>query len=343
MKRAIIGILAFLMIMVTGCEKANDFAEPSSYNSAQGEWELVYEAEGNEHYHGLCFTDENNGWIVGDSGRILRTDDGGHSWRNQKNGTASDLHCIYFANDQRGWIAGSNNTIGIITDGGASWTWQQPEGKSQRLFMDMSFVDEQIGWIVDNYGGILHTEDGGATWVSQDSGTDNALTSVHFLDARKGWATVTNRTVLITADGGGSWTVNRISLSLPSGTLFEDVFFIDSENGWIATTTVASSDSRVDSSPLLHTTDGGESWFIQGSLPDKWLRRVRLADKDMGWLIGMESLFYTEDGGDSWSSQLNSGGDPFVDICLVDDLHSWVLSYTGKVYKFARGVTASEP
>ena len=98
---------------------------------------------------------------------------------------------------------------------------------------------------------------------------------------------------------------------------------------------MASSDSRVTSSPLLRTTDGGESWFVQASPPDKWLRCISLVDGDVGWLLGMSGLYYTEDGGISWSSQLDSGGDPFVDICLVDNLQLWVLSYTGNIYKYA--------
>ena len=342
MKKLIIGILALLLIITTGCEKDDDSTEPGGADTSQGEWELVYEAEDNQYYHALYFTDVNNGWAVGDSGVILHTGDSGYSWEVRESGTESDLTCIHFSGKQRGWIAGSEGTLGITTDGGDTWAWQRPRDGYGGSFMDIYFTDESTGWLVNNYGKILHTEDGGMTWVSQDSGTHYALTSVHFLNAEKGWATATNRIVLITTDGGNSWNAAEVNLSLPGGTLFTDVFFIDGMHGWITTTTAASSDSRVTSSPLLYTTDGGESWFVQASPPDKWLRRINLVDGDVGWLLGMSGLYYTEDGGISWSSRLDSGGDPFVDICLVDNLHLWVLSYTGSIYKYAANAAKSK-
>ncbi len=338
MKKLIAGILALLLITASGCEKDDDVTEPGSTYTSQGEWELVYEAEDNKHYHALYFTDVSNGWAVGDSGLILHTGDGGYSWEVRESGTESDLHCIHFSSKQRGWIAGSEGTLGITTDGGNTWAWQRPRDGSGGSFMDICFTDEFTGWLVNNFGKILHTEDGGVTWVSQDSGTGSAITSVYFIDAERGWATINERIVLRTENGGNSWNTAEANLSLPGGTLFTDVFFIDGMNGWITTTTAASSDSRVTYSPLLYTTDGGESWFVQASPPDKWLRRIRLADKDVGWLIGNESLFYTEDGGNSWILQLDSGGDPFVDICLVDNLYPWVLSYTGNIYKYTTNV-----
>jgi len=334
-KKLITGILALLLIIAAGCENNAGTTEPAGADTSQGEWELVYEAEDNQHYHALYFTDVNNGWAVGDSGAILHFGDSGYSWEVRESGTESDLNCIHFSSKQRGWIAGSEGTLGITTDGGNTWAWQRPREGSGGSFTDIYFTDESTGWLVNNYGKILHTEDSGVTWVSQDSGTHYALTSVHFLNSEKGWATATNRIVLITTDGGNSWNTAEVNLSLPGGTLFTDVFFIDGMNGWITTTTMASSDSRVTYSPLLHTTDGGESWFVQASPPDKWLRRISLVDGDVGWLLGMSGLYYTEDGGISWSSRLDSGGDPFVDICLVDNLHLWVLSYTGNIYKYA--------
>jgi beta propeller repeat protein len=208
--------------------------------------------------------------------------------------------------------------------------------------MDVYFIDEYNGWLVNNYGKILHTEDGGTTWIPQDSGTGSAITSALFLDEERGWATVNERVVLSTDDGGDNWDALEVNLSLPGGVMFTDVYFVDSMEGWITTTTGASSDSRVTYSPLLHTTDGGDSWSVQALPQDKWLKRIRMVDRDQGWLLGMSGLYYTKDGGNSWVLQLDSGGDPFVDICIPDSQYIWVLSYTGKIYKYIVNTVTKE-
>lgn len=334
-KRSICALLLILSILV-GCGNPSDHGEPK-LNWPQGEWNLAYEAQEDVYYQGVCFADADNGWVVGWSGRILHTDDGGHSWGLQESGTSSDLECVYFINAQRGWIGSSNNTIGTTTDGGASWSWQQPEGEPRRTFMDMSFVDENTGWIVDNFGGILHTQDGGVTWTPQSSSTQWAITSVQFLNTNEGWATATNRIVLRTTDGGQNWTtIDLNQVDYGATVILEDIFFIDGDRGWISTNIMASSDSSAfeNGSPLLYTTDGGETWQIQTSLPASILKSVRFIDQGMGW-VASDRLFYSEDGGNSWTSQSTDvNGELFQDICLVDNIGLWTVTFTGKIYHY---------
>ena len=61
MKKLIIGILALLLIITTGCEKGDDTIEPGGDYTSQDEWELVYEAEDSKHYQSLYFPDEFTG------------------------------------------------------------------------------------------------------------------------------------------------------------------------------------------------------------------------------------------------------------------------------------------
>lgn len=328
LKRIAICILVTAVIIAVGCKESGDSSEHS--------WNLVYEAPNDVYYNAICFPDEDNGWVIGYSGRILHTRDGGITWETQDSGTASDIQCMHFANDRLGWIGTRDGKIGRTTDGGASWTWEQPEGEADGIFTAVCFVDDQTGWIMDNRGAILHTQDGGATWVPQDSSMDQCLGSVHFLDSQEGWATGLSR-ILHTQDGGATWTVSDPDISLhPAVAIFTDICFVDRHNGWIATDINASSDSAAyeAGAPLLHTTDGGKTWQVQASFPQEGrLSRVRFADDDTGWIVGFDNIFYTQDGGDSWSLQSISGG-LFEDISFVDPLHPWVLSFEGKVYHY---------
>ncbi|MFC1946386.1 YCF48-related protein [Chloroflexota bacterium] len=331
MKRIIVTILSLLLLMISGCVKSDDSSKPGIIELPPDEWYLVYEAEDSNHYSALCFSDENNGWVIGDSGIVLHTEDGGNSWETIQSETESDLKCIHFSGSENGWIAGSYDTLGLTTDGGESWSWQQIDGLGG-TFTDIYFYDELTGWLVNNYGKILHTEDGGVTWVLQDSGTDRALASVFFIDAETGWAIKSEREILRTEDGGNTWTGTGVNISLPGGTLFTDVFFVDSKEGWITTTTMASSGSRVTWSPLLYTRDSGESWYVQATPPDKWLKRIIMKDRKVGWLLGMGELYYTNDGGDSWNFLLETGGDPLVDLFITDSNRVFTLTFSGSVF-----------
>lgn len=331
MKKIVATIINLLLLMTAGCVKSDDSSRSGSLELPPDEWYLVYEAKDDNHYSALYFPDENNGWVVGDSGTILHSEDSGTSWEIMKVETESDLTCIHFSGSQKGWVTGSHRTLGITADCGKSWKWQQINN-SGGTFLDIYFSDELTGWLVNNYGKILHTEDGGMTWVPQDSGTDRALSSVFFIDAETGWAIKSEREILRTEDGGNTWTGTGVNMSLPGGTLFTDVFFIDSKEGWITTTTGASSDSLVTWSPLLHTTDGGESWLVQASPPDKWLKRIIMNDNGTGWLLGSKALYYTNDGGSSWTFLLESGDDPLVDIFITDNDQVFALTFIGNIF-----------
>jgi len=60
--------------------------------------------------------DGQHGWAVGYGGTILRTSDGGGSWKTETSGTTQALLSIQMASDgQHGWAVGDNGTILILS------------------------------------------------------------------------------------------------------------------------------------------------------------------------------------------------------------------------------------
>jgi hypothetical protein len=70
--------LLAITLLSSACGADTD-APPRS-TSPKARWTLSYSSRDPEYYHGLSFPDATNGWIVGDSGRILHSRDGGRSW-----------------------------------------------------------------------------------------------------------------------------------------------------------------------------------------------------------------------------------------------------------------------
>jgi len=79
------GIL--LVMIIAGCNNTDDLVGAG----IQGEWKLIYESQDQLYNQGLHFVDINNGWVVGDSGVIVHTTDGGFSWDAQRSGTVVSL------------------------------------------------------------------------------------------------------------------------------------------------------------------------------------------------------------------------------------------------------------
>lgn len=109
----------------------------------------------------ISFSDNLNGWMCGDHGAILSTNDGGLSWNQVTYHQYANFNSVCFIDSENGWIVGE----GPVNGG--------------------------------SYGGIaIYTNDGGHTWQRKDVGVGRPLRSVIFTDNEFGYATGVEGTVL---------------------------------------------------------------------------------------------------------------------------------------------------
>src|SRR5258706_1122340 len=118
----------------------------------------------------VVMVDAQTAVAVGEAGAIVRTTDGGASWRAQSSGTTRSLRGVSFNDALTGTAVGDAGTIVRTTNGGQTWT-PQSSGTTADL-RGVSFTDSQTGAAVGGGGTILRTGDGGATWVRQLSGSN---------------------------------------------------------------------------------------------------------------------------------------------------------------------------
>jgi len=71
--------------------------------------------------NGVAFVDSATGWIAGESGVILHTEDGGKSWTVQDSDEWTPLYAVTFTSPQVGFVAGSEGMLFSTTDGGEVW------------------------------------------------------------------------------------------------------------------------------------------------------------------------------------------------------------------------------
>ncbi len=258
----------------------------------------------------IFFTEINNGWAAGYSGKLYRTTNGGDTWNEQQSGTSEDINSILFSGSQKGWFVGSAGQIFNTVDAGNSWQLQA-SGTSNDLF-DISFVDEMNGWVSGNEV-ILHTTDGGNTWNPQSVGYPGGFYSLDFVDLLHGWAVDLSDVGIIikTTNGGMSWTVRN---GLSPYLLFA-VDFVNENIGYSVGVFGA----------IIKTTDGGNTWITQPDPPPHdWLYGVHFLNDQTGWAVGFNGkVIYTTNGGNNWQQQTSGTTAQLNSVYFVDQFHGW--------------------
>ena len=236
----------------------------------------------------INFITTQEGWLlskhpVSESAETLelfRTTDGGRSWVKIAIAPASSLDIpppgrlpfsgsksgVSFLNATTGWVTGRVPVNGYILlyrtdDGGATWYPQSlplsPTERSSQLSLLLPlFFNATDGILPVSFDmgqgaslDVYVTHDGGTTWKSTMP-LPAAVGTIDFVDMQHGW--VTDGMVLYsTSDGGQHWA------KLSPGANFKqvtDLSFVSSTTGW------AIGGQGNNSSLLLKTTDGGQTW-----------------------------------------------------------------------------------
>lgn len=319
------------------------------------DWQIFgYEKlPGAEYMLDLDFLTSDMGWVVGESGKIYKTVDGGQTWIEQSLSADIEINQVQFLDEQYGYI---NTGAGIhrTADGGQNWEIVNS------TFVDFSrfaFNDADRGWLIDKQG-IYQTADGGRTWefrttaaayqrfvsiattepdhclvgasigwiqVTKDGGQTwsiyqplpgaNSVNSIDFITEQKGYIKGYAKT-RITTDGGE--TVLAQDLRTPSG--FIDM--INEQEGWIYNAV----------SRLYHTIDGGLNWDVQYESLFLDFTRGQFFENRTGWLIGEnESIHKTTDGGEHWEmSRIKAPS--FNAVEYINPENSWAVGEEGVIY-----------
>ena len=257
----------------------------------------------------------NQGWVVGSSGRIYVTTDGGATWTIQNTTTALDLNKIHFIDTQHGWACGNGPggwyLVIRTTDGGALWQ-DVSFGYDNGNLTDIYFVDSLNGWICgyDNGGTdgtIHHTTDGGLSWTGQTLPPDiGRISAIDFPTANKGWATESNQytatpgAILHTTDAGTNWTIQGY-------TDFDYNWCIDCQD----TLHIAVSSCNVwpPTKPrVVVSNDGGNTWSSYEHLFNAYTRGVQYIGDNIWTTSDAGQIILSTDNGVSWQWNYNAAG-----------------------------------
>lgn len=302
-------ILALLLTIIIaiinyGIHHKGRREEPASGVAAQTTESFSKQGPTNLRY--VQFLDRSH-WIVADSNRVWRTEDGGQKWILSHEIETRDDHVriggLSFINDATGFLI-LDKFLLRTNDGGRHWS---NVASVNFEALNCYFLDALHGWaggyvwqegFVNNpkipmyVGGIWATKDGGQTWWKQrvqlpqeyfGDGGRWGLNDIFFSNQNVGWA-VGDGVILWTVDGGENWRVAESNKAE-----YKQVRFFDEQFGWATW-------------PALSiTTDRGKHWKLldEPTQYGTWPLIVVFLSRQHGFAASLD-LFETKDGGQNW-------------------------------------------
>jgi photosystem II stability/assembly factor-like uncharacterized protein len=262
----------------------------------------------------VFFIDENTGWVVSIFDTVLKTTDGGKTWKKYHcENIYSSYASIFFTDKSNGWLAGANGKLMRTTDGGETWKekiYNTDNSWNGGNLHSLSFTASGTGAFTDEFGTIYFTHDNGETWSIRRGEEWDYIGTVVFINNLNGWANGSHRNtksdsshkeytlfMLRTTDGGITWEKSQ-----DSSKQLDRFKFIDENLGW-----------AVKDNYFVKTTDGGQTWHKRGDTLTNF-RNYFFTDEQNGWLIeflprvryGSREYYpikRTQDGGLTWQYQ----------------------------------------
>ncbi len=331
--------------------------KPHGKPPGQPRWELK-DSGTDARFRGLSAVSRNTAWLAGSAGTVLRTTDGGASWRNVSPPGAAELEFrdVEAFDSRRAVVLaigeGEASRVLRTEDGGATWTESFRNTDAKAFYDCMTFFDRRHGLAmsdpVDGRFRILSTSDGGRSWkvlpaagmpAAQQGEAGFAASGQCLVGSgpRDVWLATggaPRARVLHSADRGLTWTAT--DTPVPAGDPARGVFalaFRDRTHG-----IAVGGDYRADqASPEAAAVsgDGGRTWAPATTPPPAyrsgvaWLPHSRTS----ALAVGPTGTDLTTDSGRTWRT-LDTGSYDTVDC--TSDLACWASGEKGRVARLAR-------
>ncbi len=156
--------------------------------------------------NGVKFLDAKRGFVVGESGVILYTEDGGNTWAEQDSGEWAPLYSVAFDGQDRGFTCGSDGALLSTTDSGESWEKLESGVKDHLL----SVIITTTGVLAVGRRGVLIRETRNSksetSFVRVPLGVYTWIDSIAMSNSGVGLLIGGQGLIMRTEDGGKTWT-----------------------------------------------------------------------------------------------------------------------------------------
>jgi len=197
-------------------------------------------------FTGAFFVSAQIGWWRLPSGTLLRTTDGGGSWKKLKIPrpifvrSGFNPKTIWFADEQNGWIYTDDGGIYRTRDGGDRWEKGTHLFDQPHHFRSMRFLNARTGYLVGKDMEVAITRLPGGRVKEKLKWSDGLIYYTH--------------------DGGATWKRPETSFRIigPKGIDLADVAIVSEKEAWVVGSLPDGKNFWIGT--VWHTTDGGAHW-----------------------------------------------------------------------------------
>jgi photosystem II stability/assembly factor-like uncharacterized protein len=245
----------------------------------------------------VFFQSESLGFITCSDGSILKSTDGGKSWKQDENKNTLPLYGISFLDKQVGFAVGGQSYCGgtgckvpgylmlRTLDGGETWD-SIPLPYKQADLGTIKFFSPTFG-ITIGTGARLLTRDGGQTWTSFTSENMKVGNHLYLLNENVAFLSGLKGQLFKTNNAGATW--QNLSYNYPYS--IQSVMFINEQIGFV---------SFYDC--LMKTTNGGLTWHKMDYAPIS-VSTMNFSSEKNGVAFG--SRTYASNMWDVWDAYFN--------------------------------------
>jgi photosystem II stability/assembly factor-like uncharacterized protein len=264
----------------------------------------------------------NIGFCAGSNGALLKSIDGGLSWKTIVSGTSDNITSILFINASIGYFTTSTGYIFKTINSGVSWT----NTKLQSVGINgIDFLNSSIGLAVGDNGTIFRTTNSGNSWDTLGRFSVYVINDVVFVNDTLAVAVGAKGSVLSSSDAGLNWIYKGIN----SSNSFNAIEKINNSKaamvGSLGLYAEFSTESMLASNK--QTIDFGQTIDL--------LKDIHLSSSGKLYVVGFnQTVLITNPGWKNWDldfvNNLNS-------IHFVNDTIGFTCGANGKIYKTITG------
>ena len=226
------------------------------------------------------------------------------------------LNKIQFVNDNIGYAVGELSSLPKsvflkTTNSGNNWINMNIVLSYPTDLIEMSFVNENTGYICGRSVNIYKTTNGGANWstIQVPYWGNQIWNSMQFLDANTGYIAGRYGMIDKTTNGGVNWLA--LDTSYINNSSIYDLYFFNPTTGFIGD----------GGSVIRKTTNGGTNWvstLLLDTIGSGYsLQKIDFANNNTGYVVGLNTvngaIFKTTDNGNTWKNILIS---PYGLLCI---------------------------
>ena len=230
---------------------------------------------------GVSAVSDRVAWASGSGGTVLRTSDGGATWRalTVPDAAALEFRDVDAVSENVAYAlsigSGEASRIYKTIDAGTTWALQFTNTDPKAFFDAMAFWDADRGIAfsdsVDGAHIILRTDNGGKAWTRVPAeGLPRALenegayaasgTNVAMVGKDHVWIGTSRSRVLRSSDGGKTWAAATTPIATSASAGIFSIAFRDPQHGIVVGGDYRREAEAVDNAAI--TSDGGRTWTL---------------------------------------------------------------------------------